>query len=148
MRFQRSVLFYIRQAYKDHWEVIYDHIVVKKEYIERVIINGRPGGGKSVARLFLLHKIFESFAPNPPPILYAANIFFKSLSHLCSSKYSNSIDEICLRKSCKSFSIIETYLTAVLIKNYVDEYEDGQAFDESEAISKEILLRYQILLEC
>ena len=63
---------YIRDAYKEHWDVIHDHFVVKKKYKERVIINGTPGGGKSVEGLFLLHKIFEMTSDNSPPILYAA----------------------------------------------------------------------------
>ena len=63
---------YIREAYKEHWDIIYDHFAVKKKYKERVIISGTPGGGKSVEGLFLLHKIFETTPDNSPPILYAA----------------------------------------------------------------------------
>ena len=61
---------FIRQAYKDHWDIIYDHFVVRKSR-DRVMISGTPGCGKSVEGIYLLHKIFTTFSDNPPPILYS-----------------------------------------------------------------------------
>ena len=63
---------YIRQAYKDHWDIIYDHFVTQKSN-ERVMISGTPGCGKSVEGYYLLYKIFNTFPYAPPPILYAAS---------------------------------------------------------------------------
>jgi hypothetical protein len=62
---------YIREAYKEHWDIIYNHFAVKENYKQRIIISGTAGGGNSVEGLFLLHKIFE-LADNSPPILYTA----------------------------------------------------------------------------
>ena len=63
---------YIRQAYKDHWDIIYDHFVNQRSN-ERVMISGTPGCGKSIEGHYLLHKIFNTFPDAPPPILYAAS---------------------------------------------------------------------------
>ena len=70
--------FFIREAYVDHWEIIYDHLVSKKK-IQRVIISGAPGTGKSVEGQYLLHRIFDTYAENPPPVLYATT----SSSNIC-----------------------------------------------------------------
>jgi hypothetical protein len=67
-RFQSSI--YVRQAYKDHWTIIKNHFLAEKS-IERVLINGSPGAGKSVEGIFLVNQIFQHFAASPPPILYA-----------------------------------------------------------------------------
>ena len=61
---------YVRDAYKDHWKIIKNHFIAEKS-IERLIISGSPGVGKSVEGIFLVHQIFEHFAHSPPPILYA-----------------------------------------------------------------------------
>ena len=63
---------YIRQAYKDHWDIIQDHFLTKCSN-QRILINGTPGCGKSVEGYYLLYKIFNTFGSNPPPILYAAS---------------------------------------------------------------------------
>ena len=70
--------FFIREAYVDHWEIIYDHLVSKKKN-QRVIISGTPGTGKSVEGQYLLHRIFDTYAENPPPVLYATT----SVSNIC-----------------------------------------------------------------
>jgi hypothetical protein len=67
--YERDSIF-IRQAYQDHWDIIYDHFMVQKSR-QRVIISGTAGCGKSIEGLFLLHKIFTTFSDNPPPIIYA-----------------------------------------------------------------------------
>ena len=63
---------YIRQAYKDHWDIIQDHFLTKRSN-QRILISGTPGCGKSVEGYYLLYKIFNTFGSNPPPILYAAS---------------------------------------------------------------------------
>jgi hypothetical protein len=68
---------YIRQAYRDHWDIIYDHFVVQ-ESSQRVLISGTPGCGKSIEGYFLLFKIFEIFSDNTPPICYASSETTKS----------------------------------------------------------------------
>jgi hypothetical protein len=69
---KRQTSISVRQAYKDHWELIKHHFMVQKS-IERVIISGTPGCGKSVEGIFLVNRIFDTYADNPPPILYAAS---------------------------------------------------------------------------
>lgn len=69
---KRQSSIFARQAYKDHWELINHHCMVQKS-IERVIISGTPGCGKSVEGIFFINRIFDTFADNPPPILYAAS---------------------------------------------------------------------------
>jgi hypothetical protein len=72
---------FVREAYKDHWEIIHHHCMVENS-IERVIISGSPGCGKSVEGIFLLNRIFDTYADSPPPILYAASsISTSSLAH-------------------------------------------------------------------
>jgi hypothetical protein len=66
----RQESIYIRQAYHDHWDIIYDHFVVQRSS-QRVLISGTPGCGKSIEGYFFLFKIFEIFPDNPPPIFYA-----------------------------------------------------------------------------
>lgn len=61
---------YIRQAYHDHWDIVYDHFVVQKSS-QRVLISGTPGCGKSIEAYFFLFKIFEIFSDSPLPIFYA-----------------------------------------------------------------------------
>jgi hypothetical protein len=63
---------FIRQAYKDHWDIIYHHFVVEKSR-QRVIISGTPGCGKSIEGFYFVHKIFQQFCDNPPPIIYASS---------------------------------------------------------------------------
>ena len=66
----RQESIYIRQAYHDHWDIIYNHFVIE-ESSQRVLISGTPGCGKSIEGYFFLFKIFEVFSDNPPPIFYA-----------------------------------------------------------------------------
>jgi hypothetical protein len=67
---QSAVL--VRQAYKDHWKIIYNHYVVENS-IEPVIISGSPGCGKSVEGIYFLNRIFDMYSENAPPILYASS---------------------------------------------------------------------------
>ena len=43
-----STSFYVREADKDHWEIIFHHLIIEANYNERMLISGTPGGGKSV----------------------------------------------------------------------------------------------------
>lgn len=61
---------FIRQAYKDHWDIIQDHFDNQKSR-QRLFISGTPGGGKSIEGLYILYKIFNICPENPPPIIYA-----------------------------------------------------------------------------
>lgn len=60
---------FIRQAYKDHWDIIQDHFDNQKSR-QRLFISGTPGGGKSIEGLYILYKIFDMSPDNPPPIIY------------------------------------------------------------------------------
>ena len=66
---KRSCIF-VRKGYQEHWEIVYHHFVVKKSQ-ETVIVSGTPGAGKSVEGVYFLHKLFDAFAGDVPPILYA-----------------------------------------------------------------------------
>jgi len=54
---KRQSSIFVRQAYKDHWELISHHCMVEKS-MERVIISGTPGCGKSVEGIFFINRIF------------------------------------------------------------------------------------------
>jgi hypothetical protein len=41
--------------------------------LSKAIISGSPDCGKSVEGIFLLNRIFDTYADSPPPILYAAS---------------------------------------------------------------------------
>jgi hypothetical protein len=60
---------FIRQAYKDHWEII-RHRNEAHEYHPIIYINGTSGGGKTVEGLYLLHQILNS-SDEAPPLVYS-----------------------------------------------------------------------------
>jgi hypothetical protein len=68
MRYNRSL--YIRDAYKDHWDII-RHRVLEEKCFGTIFINGTCGAGKTVEGFFILNQIFKSLGSGSPPIIYA-----------------------------------------------------------------------------
>ena len=65
---------FIREAYKDHWEIIKE--ILERKHNQCVFISGDCGSGKSVEAYYLLYQILNSFS-NAPAVIYTDSRRFK-----------------------------------------------------------------------
>ena len=89
---------YMRDAYKEHWEIIKYQGLVRK-FPDVLLISGTCSAGKTVEGLYLLHQILN-LSPEGPPVIYSRSngflLHYRGL-YFVGSSYQEFVDSLAYR---------------------------------------------------